>query len=322
MMRILLAVSLIATALHPFAAAAQSPEISLREFASSQIKKGVRSLGMGGNGATWGNYALVWKDAQSALVDGGSTQFTNGNRFTFTAVGAATPALWHGLTVYLLAVAQHASDLRLSTQPLAQGDGANQALFSKIGMPLGRGFSAGLLLSYELSQFNLLDVRYQTRWRPSGGFGVTWQHQDWLLAGIRAVLNHDWESQKASSGVRQGPARSYEGRAGISVLPWGGGLLDVGGNVINRFNGISGIRKVALGLNLGIEQNFFARHFAVRAGLDESAYCGGTSVRWEPVRLDIAYIYNLGASRLGPLFGTTSHSLLATFTFDFSNPLH
>lgn len=37
----------------------QSPEFSLREFASGQIKKGVRSIGMGGDGATWGNYSLV-----------------------------------------------------------------------------------------------------------------------------------------------------------------------------------------------------------------------------------------------------------------------
>jgi hypothetical protein len=36
-------------------AQAQSPEISMREFSSSQIKKGVRAIGFGGDGATWGN---------------------------------------------------------------------------------------------------------------------------------------------------------------------------------------------------------------------------------------------------------------------------
>ena len=40
-------------------ASAQSPELSLREFASGQVKKGVRSIGFGGDGATWGNYSLV-----------------------------------------------------------------------------------------------------------------------------------------------------------------------------------------------------------------------------------------------------------------------
>ena len=39
------------------------PETSLREFASGQIKKGVRSIGMGGDGATLGNCALVFRDA-------------------------------------------------------------------------------------------------------------------------------------------------------------------------------------------------------------------------------------------------------------------
>ena len=47
---------------------AQSPELTMRDFSSSQIKKGVRSIGFGGDGATWGNYGLVWKDAGTALI--------------------------------------------------------------------------------------------------------------------------------------------------------------------------------------------------------------------------------------------------------------
>src|SRR5512140_2752730 len=164
-------------------AQAQSPELSLREFASGQIKKGVRSIGFGGDGATWGNYALVYRDAGGALVDGGLTHFTNGNDFTFTAVGATTPVLWHGLTVYAIALAQHAEHVHLSlsspglgprAHPLI-GAGDNQALFSKVAMPLGAGFSAGALLSYELSQFDAATepgepdaaaVHYHTHWRP------------------------------------------------------------------------------------------------------------------------------------------------------------
>lgn len=55
----------VAAACLPDRARAQSPELSIREFSSGQIKKGVRSIGFGGDGATWGNYALVWRDADT-----------------------------------------------------------------------------------------------------------------------------------------------------------------------------------------------------------------------------------------------------------------
>ena len=48
----------------------------MRDFSSGQIKKGVRSIGFGGDGATWGNYGLVWRDAGTALVDYGDTSYT------------------------------------------------------------------------------------------------------------------------------------------------------------------------------------------------------------------------------------------------------
>ena len=73
------------------------PELSLREFASGQIKKGVRSIGMGGDGATWRNYSLIYNDADTALFDAGTTHFADtGDNFSFTAVGATTPAFWDG----------------------------------------------------------------------------------------------------------------------------------------------------------------------------------------------------------------------------------
>jgi hypothetical protein len=43
----------------------------------------------------------------------------------------------------------------------------------------------------------------------------------------------------------------------------------------------------------------------------------GFSVKVPPVNVDIAYLYNLGYERIGPLFGTDSHSLLATLTLDY-----
>src|SRR5579871_1796569 len=80
-------------------ARAQSPEITMRDFSSGQIKKGSRSIGFGGDGATWGNYALVWNDANTALVDYSTTAYSNGNQFSFYAVGVNTPKLWHDLVL-------------------------------------------------------------------------------------------------------------------------------------------------------------------------------------------------------------------------------
>jgi len=317
------------------AASAQSPELSLREFASGQIKKGVRSIGFGGDGATWGNYALVYRDAGGALVDGGLTAYSNGNSFTFTAVGATTPALWRGLAVYVIALSQHAEGIHLSLAspglgPTARalvGAGANQALFTKIAMPLGAGVSAGVLVSYELSQFDARTdagdpapgfVHYGTRWRPSGGFGVTWQPSPRLLFGTRAILNHDEEVRTDDAGTSEGLARSYEGRLGGSVSPWAGGLVDVGGTWLYRRNGLAGTTKTALHPNLGVEQAFLARALAVRAGLDETSFGGGLTVRRRPLQLDVAYVHDLGAARVGTLFGAASHSVLATLTFDMS----
>src|ERR1700747_2329029 len=84
----------------------QNPELSLREFASGQIKKGVRSIGLGGDGATWGNYSMVWRDSSTALLDIGSTQYTNNNTFGFTAVGLTLPPLKHRITFFVIAISQ------------------------------------------------------------------------------------------------------------------------------------------------------------------------------------------------------------------------
>jgi hypothetical protein len=206
-------------------ARAQSPELSMREFASGQIKKGVRAIGFGGDGATWGNYGLVYRDANGALVDVGVTDYTNGNPFSFTAVGATTPPIWHGFAIYMIALSQHAEGLHLSLAspglgagPRAViGSGADQVVFGKIAAPLGHGFSAGILLSYELSQFDATtpngdptagSVHYATRWRPSGGVGVAWQPGPRVLVGARVILNHDEEVRTDAVGVTEGLARS------------------------------------------------------------------------------------------------------------------
>ncbi len=312
---------------------AQSPELSMREFASGQIKKGVRSIGFGGDGATWGNYGLVYRDADTALADLGVTDYTNGNLFTFTAVGVTTPPLWHGLAIYLIALSQHAEDIHLSLsspglgptpRPMV-GSGADQAVFSKIAAPLGHGVSVGVLLSYELSQWSALTpasdpmpaaVHYATEWRPSGGLGVAWQPVPRLLFGSRVILNHDEEVRTDALGTTRGLARSYEFRLGGSVMPWPGGIVDLGGTVLSRKNGLTGTTTTTLHPNFGVEQSLLAKAVVLRAGVDETSYGGGLTLRKRPLQLDVAYVYDLGRARVGNLFGTTSNSVLATLTFD------
>ena len=102
-------------------ARAQSPELAMRDFSSGQIKKGVRSIGFGGDGATWGNYGLVWQDANTAVLDYGNTRYTNGNDFNFQAVGATSPSLWHDLAIYAIAMQQGTNDVKFLAK--AQGLG-------------------------------------------------------------------------------------------------------------------------------------------------------------------------------------------------------
>ncbi len=342
-MRLALALAALAAAVNvaPATARAQSPEIALREFASGQIKKGVRSIGFGGDGATWGNYSLVYKDAGTALVDGGVTAYENGNVFGFTAVGATTPPLWHGLAVYAIALGQSAQNIHavlsapgLGPKPVdTLGDGANEAFFLKMAMPLPHGFAVGLLLSYEVSQYTAVavsdTVRYETSWRPSGGFGASWQPNDRAIVGVRVILNHDWERRIDNTGTSAGLARSYEFRAGASASPWRGALVDAGATLLDRANGIAGVERIGGGANLGFEQAFRRRMFVVRAGVDECQFgfgdctvTAGFSIKLVPVNLDVAYLYDLGKERIGTIFGEHSHSVLATLTLDYLHLAH
>jgi len=311
---------------------AQSPEILLREFASGQIKKGVRSIGMGGNGATWGNYSLTWRDSSTALLNAGLTAYTNNNNFSFTAVGVNLPRFKSGWVFYAIALSQYASNISLSVKSPAfgvnstpvRGDGSNQAVFFKGAKLFRKGFSFGFLLSYERSQFsanaesNPSDfVRYQTEWLPSGGLGLTWQpNQRWLI-GFRGLFNHDKETKIDNLGIYEGLNLAHEYRLGVSVGLWKGALIDIGGNMRYRYNEINDTRQTTFSPNLGLEQNFWNRQFALRGGLDESSATGGFSIRKLPVVLDVAYVNNLGEARVGTLFGSTSNSVIATLVYNY-----
>ena len=309
-----------------------SPELAMRDFSSGQIKKGVRSIGFGGDGATWGSYGLVWKDAGTALVDYGDTSYSNGNDFHFEAVGATTPPLWHDLAIYLIAMTETTNelDLRLKSPGLGpapapvSGHGRDNALFSKIALPLSHGVSAGVLLSYETSHFDAASVstpdntvRYETSWRPSGGLGIAWQLNKRLLFGFRALLNNDLERRTDFAGTREGIARSAELRLGGSISPWDGALIDVGGTRLEKKNAIAGTRSTTHEPNLGFEQALLSRHLTLRLGVDETSPTAGVSVKMAPFNLDVAYVRNMARSRVGELFGTRSNSILATFTLDY-----
>lgn len=306
----------------------QSPELSMRDFSSSQIKKGVRSIGFGGDGATWGNYAFVWKDTSTALVDYGDTQYGNGNAFHFTAVGLTSPALWHGLAVYVVAMAQGTNQVQfdMKASPFV-GSGSDHAIFSKIAMPIAAGLSAGILLAYETSGFDAAprgssdSVHFETRWRPSAGFGVTWQPNKIILIGFRALLNRDLDRRSDSTGVTEGVARSNEYRLGVSASPWAGALLDAGGTWLARSNTRTATHTSQLEPNLGFEQTLAEKHLALRFGLDETSPTAGLTIRLAPCRLDLAYVHDMASSRVQTLFGRASNSGIGTFTLDYGELL-
>lgn len=312
-------------------ARAQSPELTMRDFSSGQIKKGSRSIGFGGDGATWGNYALVWNDANTTLVDYADTHFTNGNDFHFEAVGATTPPLWHQLAIYVIAMTQETNNVKfnasapgLGSAVPVNGRGEDEAVFTKIAMPLGNGFSAGILLAHEVSHFDTTSVagqftRWETEWRPSGGFGVTWQSDDkkWLL-GFRALLNNDLERRIAPGGVAEGLASSQEYRVGASYAVWQGGLLDIGTTHLEKHNDIAGTHFSRTFPNVGFEQTLFDRAFSFRFGLDETSPTAGITLKYESWRLDVAYVRDMALGRAGDVFGTTSNSVFLSLTWDYS----
>jgi hypothetical protein len=311
---------------------ADSPELALREFASGQVKKGVRSIGFGGDGATWGNYGLVWKDANTALLDAGDTAYADGNNFRFGAVGITSPTLWHGLAIYAIALQQSTNTIDYQAkspglgptpQPVS-GQGENHAEFVKIAMPLGGGVSAGLLLSHELSDFHASSlanpgntVSYQTQWRPSGGFGVAWQPSPKVLVGFRALLNRDTEHRNDATGDAVGTASSQEFRLGGSYAPWSGALIDTGFTHLRRKNTLSGTDSAYYAPNLGFEQSFPSHGLTARFGLDESSPGVGLTAKFGDFKLDAAFVHDLGRKRVGDLFGHRSDSLIMTLNWDY-----
>jgi len=328
---------LTAACIFPDFARAQSPELSMREFASGQIKKGVRSIGFGGDGATWGNYSLVWRDNDTGVADYGHTGYTNGNNLQFSAAGLTSPSLSHHLTIYGIVMYEEGDNVRFSAKSQGLGPnaialigkGSDQAVFSKIAIPLGKEFSVGILLAHETSYFDVKvesnlqqTVHYSTSWRPSAGLGATWQPSRSMLFRFRSLLNSDLEHRTDPAGTAEGTARTTEFRLGSSIAPWSGALIDTGVTRLERRNDLAATHSVAYHPNLGFEQTLLDKRLALRGGLDETSPTAGLSLKFSRYKLDTAYVSNMARGRVGNLFGTGSRSIVMTFTLDYGSKQH
>jgi hypothetical protein len=306
------------------------PETALREFAGGQVKKGVRTIGMGGDGATTGNYALVYKDAGGALFDEGVVRFRDtGDLFTFSAVGFTTPTFWDDAAFYVIALAQQATDVRVwddvpsAPHPPSRGNLSDGSVFVKFAKPLGSSWSVGFMGAFELSQATLLPdsgappITFRTSYLPSGGAGLHWHPDDHWQAGVRVILNHDQESRTQAAASSSGLIRSYEYRVGAAYSPWAGTLFDVGGVALDRSNAIEGTSSFAVHPNFGAEQALVRKRVWIRGGLDETTWTAGMSLALPPFKIDLAYLYDLAEARTGDVFGRRNASVIMTLNFDY-----
>jgi hypothetical protein len=312
------------------ATAFAGPETALREFSSSQIKKGVRALGMGGNGATIGNYSLVYRDAGGALADYGITHFSDtGNDIHFVAAGFTTPRFWGDSAFYIVAMSSWGSDMRmhLRSPGFASGadfraEGSDEAVFAKFAKKLPKGFAVGGLFGWERSALSAVadsgmgNLTYSTVWLPSGGLGASWENEH-ILTGVRALLSNDWETRRDPTGTQSGWLRSYEFRVGLAIKPWRGTIVDAGWVGLLRGSDVDRTSTYVNAFILGIEQEVWRRHLWLRGGWNETAPTIGLSARIEPFKLDVAWVHNLGVDRSNGVFGKTDDAVLATLNFEY-----
>ncbi|MGD0529248.1 MAG: hypothetical protein ABSE49_29180 [Polyangiaceae bacterium] len=316
-------------------AANAGPETSLRNFASETVESGVRSVGMGGDGATTGNYALVLRDPETASIAAGVARYEDtANAMSFVATSFTTPLFWGGAALSVTGVSQYASSIRVwddtAPTPLAPpslGDGSSQAAQVVLAKPLWPGVSLGLMLSYAQSQMTLLPlsgtpaIRYSTSWLPSGGAGLHWRPDERWELGARITVVNDEETRDDASGLRSGLVRAYDARLGGGWSPWRGTRLDAGFVVRQEASDVdAALRLPSTSLKVfptvGVEQTLVRRRVWVRAGLDERTWTTGLSLRARPLTIDVAYVYGIALSRIDELFGQRNASLLASLRVD------
>jgi YVTN family beta-propeller protein len=286
------------------------------------------------DGAMTGNYALVYKDAGGALFDEGIVYFRHtANLFTFSAVGFTTPTFWDDAAFYIIAVGQHATDIRVwdyvptAAHPPSTGDLADTSVFVKFAKPLSKTFSFGVMGAYELSQATLLPdsgappINFHTSYLPSGGAGLHWHPDDHWQAGLRVILNHDNETRTQGGVSKSGLLRSYEYRLGAAYSPWAGTLFDIGAAALDRSNGLEGTSTFDVHPTVGAEQMLVKKMVWVRGGLDETTWTTGASLALKPFKFDVAYLFNLASARTQDVFGKTNTSLIVTVNFDYESML-
>jgi hypothetical protein len=291
----------------------------------------VRALGMGGNGATIGNYSLVYHDAGGAIADYGITHFDDtGNDVHFVAVGMTTPTFWNDSAFYIIAMSSWGSDLRmhLASPGFAGGanfhaEASNEAVFAKFAKKLPYGFAVGGLFGWERSALSAAadlgggNLSYTTTWLPSGGAGATWEPNRFLLVGVRALLSNDWETRRDPTGSASGWLRSWEFRGGVAVRPFRSTIIDAGWVGLSRSSAVDGTSAFVNAFVLGIEQMVWRDRLWLRAGWNETAPTAGFSVRLQRFKLDVAYVHDLGVDRSSGVFGRTDDAVLATLNFDY-----
>jgi hypothetical protein len=313
------------------APAVAGPETALREYAGGQVKKGVRTIGMGGDGATTGNYALVYRDAGGAIFDEGIVSFADtGNVFSFTALGFTTPTFWDDAAFYVIALSQRAPDTHVwgvtpqnANKPPSTGNLSDTSIFIKFAKPLSTTWSLGFMGAFELSDALLLPddgspaIHFKTSYLPSGGAGLHWHPDDRWQLGARVILNHDHETRTQGGASKSGLLRSYEYRLGIAYSPWAGTLFDVGAAALDRSNSLENTSMFDIHPTLGVEQAIVAKHFWLRAGLDETTWTAGVSVADGAFKVDLAGLYNLASARTADAFGKQNVSVIGTLGFDY-----
>ncbi len=311
------------------------PETTLREFAGSQVKKGARTIAMGGGGATTGNYALVYREAGVAIFDQGIAHFVDtGNTFTFSAVGFTTPTFWNDAAFYIIALGQTGNGVRVwdltapsAKKPPSTGNLSDTSVFIKFAKPISKTLSIGFMGAFELSQATLLPdaggppIQFKTSYLPSGGLGLHWHPDDHWQFGARVILNHDHETRTQGATVATGLLRSYEYRLGGAYSPWKGTLFDIGIAALDRSNEVDHTASFAVHPTIGVEQALVPKRVWVRAGLDETTWTTGLGFTFAPFKVDLAYLYNLGAARTGDIFGQRNVSLIGTLGFDYEKLL-
>jgi hypothetical protein len=89
------------------------------------------------------------------------------------------------------------------------------------------------------------------------------------------------------------------------------------GDALDRSNGLEGTSTFDVHPTVGAEQALVPKRVWARAGLDETTWTTGMSVALAPFKVDVAYLYNLGAARTQDVFGKRNTGLIFTINLQY-----